>query len=214
MPALLWMKAIDKRALSWGDVLEKPYEKYWGKVGRGVAKNGGLAVRVRFWYCQKPFPTARKSVSDLLKNQRWTLQKRFLRGWSAVLITSKHLVVRVKNSTINIMYWESVIYKNALKFAKMSVTLCLVQKIACMSPVFCQFYQQTDSCFWPATLCPPCHSLRPHPMFQLQGGKLGKNTIVIKRVKACQSPPLLVSCFRHWDTQICKYQEAYLLISN
>ena len=53
------------------------------------------------------------------------------------------------------MYWESVIYKNALKFAKMSVTLCLVQKIACMSPVFCQFYQQTDSCVDPLPYVPP-----------------------------------------------------------
>ena len=136
MPALLWMKAIDKRALSWGDVLEKPSEKYRGKVRRGVAKNDGLAVRVRFWYCQKPFPTAPKSVSDSLKNQRWTLQKRFLRGWSAVLITSKHLVVRVENSTTNIRYWKSVNYKNALKFAKMSEPCVWCRK----SPVWAQYF--------------------------------------------------------------------------
>ena len=171
MPALLWMKAIDKRALSWGDVLEKPYEKYWRKVGRGIAKNGGLAVRVRFWYCQKPFPTAPKSVSDLLKNQRWTLQKRFLRGWSAVLITSKHLVVNAKNTTINISRYKSVIYKNCSEIRENESDIGSGSENRLYEARILSVLSTNWQLRWPANLCPPCHSLRPHPMFQLQKGE-------------------------------------------
>ena len=213
MPALLWMKAIDKRALSWGDVLEKPYEKYCGKVGRGVAKNGGLAVRVRFWYCQKPFPTAPKSVSDLLKNQRWTLQKRFLRGWSAVLITSKHLVVNAKNTTINISHYKSVIYKKCSEICENECNIVSGAENRLYEPSILSVLStnwQLRLIRYPMPTLPFSTASLYVPAAR---GISRKNTIVIKRVKAGQSPPLLVSCFRHWDTQICKYQEAYLLIS-